>query len=322
MRRLLHLKSLLNSSLKMDLDQYDAIHFHSTLDLWLLRDVLESYKGIVLLTSHSPVPAFQELEDYCSTFFEKNWFRKQREKFIDIDRLAFTRADYVVFPTPGAMDAYYNHWPDFKEIIAKKEVQFIETGIAPRQSLLKKDEVLIKLGLKHDDFIISFAGRHNLIKGYDLLKQLAVRLFDEDDKIKVIAAGNERPLTRLEHPFWKEIGFTKDPYSYMAASDVLIVPNRETYFDLVVLEGLSLGKIVLTSNTGGNRYFKDNGVPGVYLFNSLDEAHQIINKIKSMSPKERKLIADANLEYYRKYLTIESFFNSYWNFLSKIGVVK
>lgn len=322
LHRLLHFRNLLTSSLEINLNEYEAVHFHSTLDMWLLREVLQSYKGEVILTSHSPVPAFEEHESYCTTSIEKCWFRSQHKKLVNIDRFAFSRANYIVFPTEGAMDGYYNHWSDFKEIIADKPVKFIETGISPREGRVNRKDVLSELGLSDEDFIISFAGRHNTIKGYDLLKKLANELFKTDSQIKVIAAGNESPLTRLEHPSWKEIGFTNDPYSYISASDVLIVPNRETYFDLVILEGLSLGKIVLTSNTGGNRYFKDNDVPGVFLFNSLEEAQQLIYKIKSLSPNERKNLADANLEYYKNHLTIECFFNSYWAFLSEIGVVR
>lgn len=321
MRRLLNLRNLLTSSSSPEFEKYDAVHFHSTLDLWLSRETLKSYKGVVILTSHSPVPAFEEFEDYCTTSYERYWFKANKERFIEIDKYAFSRSDLVIFPTEGAMDAYYNHWPEFENLIRDKQVSFLTTGITPRFAQLSKAQVLKKLNLTRNDFLISFAGRHNFVKGYDLLKDLAGELFKIDDQIKIVVAGNETPLKRLDHPSWIEVGFTKDPYSYIAASDILIVPNRETYFDLVVLEGLSLGKIVLTSNTGGNRYFRKNKVSGVFLYDTLNQAAQIIRKIKSMPINERASLGKENFHFYEKYLTSQTFFDSYWELLSKIKVV-
>lgn len=315
-------KLLLSTSPSPELEKYDAVHFHSTLDLWLSRNALKNYKGVVILTSHSPVPSFEEMEEYCTTAYEKFWFRVNRERFIEIDRFAFSRSDYVIFPTEGAMDAYYSHWPEFKSVIKDKQVCFITTGISPRFAQLSRPQIIQKLGLATNDFLISYAGRHNYVKGYDLLKILAKSLFEIDGKIKVIAAGTEQPLKRLDHPSWLEIGFTKDPYSYIAASDILIVPNRETYFDLVILEGLSLGKIILASNVGGNKYFCNNDVPGVFLYDSLDEAKRIIKKLKEMPLNERDELGRKNFDFYNKHLTLTCFFDSYLAFLYKIGVMK
>ena len=322
-RRLQNVRRMLSStSLFRDFQNFDAIHFHSTLDLWLSREALQNYKGKVILTSHSPVPAFEEFEDYCTTDYEKKWFKANRERFVEIDRFAFSLADYVIFPTEGAMDAYFSHWSEFRNIIENKQVHYIATGISPRNAKLSRSQVLQELGLNSDSFLISFVGRHNHVKGYDLLRELAKDLFKADEQIKVVVAGNESPLRRLDHPSWTEIGFTRDPYSYIAASDILIVPNRETYFDLVVLEGLSLGKIILASNTGGNRYFSNNNVPGVFLFNSLEEAKQIIRKIKNMPICERYRLEKENLEFYNEHLTSKVFVDSYLNYLHKIGSIK
>jgi glycosyltransferase involved in cell wall biosynthesis len=315
-------KLLLSSSPNTEFEKYDAVHFHSTLDLWLSRDALKNYKGVVILTSHSPVPLFEELEDCCTTAYERFWFKANKRRLVEIDRFAFSRSDYVIFPTEGAMDAYYSHWPEFKSVIKDKQVCFITTGISPRFAQLSRSQIIQKLGLATDDFLISYAGRHNYVKGYDLLKNLAKSLFEIDGKIKVIAAGTEQPLKRLDHPSWLEVGFTKDPYSYIAASDLLIVPNRETYFDLVILEGLSLGKIILASNVGGNKYFCDNDVPGVFLYGSLDEAKQIIKKLKEMPLSERAELGRKNFDFYNKHLTLTCFFDSYLSFLNKIGVMK
>ena len=63
---------------------------------------------------------------------------------------------------------------------------------------------------------------------------------------------------------WIEVGWTDEPHSLTNASDCLVVPNRQTYFDLVILEGLSLGIPIVTSMTGGNKYFKKEKCGGVF----------------------------------------------------------
>ena len=47
----------------IDFNKYDIIHFHSTCSLYMVQDSLKDYKGIVLLTSHSPKAAHLEIID-------------------------------------------------------------------------------------------------------------------------------------------------------------------------------------------------------------------------------------------------------------------
>ena len=60
----------------------------------------------------------------------------------------------------------------------------------------------------------------------------------------------------LKTDHWIEVGWTNDPHSLIAASDVFVLPNHETYFDLILLEVLSLGVPVVMSRTGGNKFFE------------------------------------------------------------------
>ena len=124
-------------------------------------------------------------------------------------------------------------------------------------------------------------------------------------------AGKEAPLTRLHHDSWTEVGFTKDPYSLIAAGDVFILPNNETYFDLVFIEVLSLGKIIIASRTGGNRYYEKAGVKGVFLYDTLDEAEHLIEKIKKMPIEDRIDLERANKEFYKQNLTSRIFYENY-----------
>ena len=67
------------------MDDYDIIHFHSTQQLYLLRDELEYYKGKILLTSHSPQPLFEEYKD-AATKLELKLLKRVFMKLVNMDR--------------------------------------------------------------------------------------------------------------------------------------------------------------------------------------------------------------------------------------------
>lgn len=71
----------------------------------------------------------------------------------------------------------------------------------------------------------------------------------------------------LIHEKWIEAGWVDDPYSIINASDIFVLPNRETYFDLILLEVMSLGKPVLLPYNGGNKYFKRFLSKGLVFYN-------------------------------------------------------
>ena len=93
------------------------------------------------------------------------------------------------------------------------------------------------------------------------------------------------PICGLKNQHWIEIGWTNNPYSIIEASDLFILPNRETFFDLILLEVLSLGKNVLISWCGGNKKFADFNSEGILFFHNVDEA---LKQIKYLYTKDRK----------------------------------
>lgn len=121
---------------------------------------------------------------------------------------------------------------------------------------VEKDEILKKYNIPKESFIITYFGRHNEVKGYDTLKKLGEKILEKYKDVYFLIAGKEEPLKGLNHKRWIEVGWTKDPHSIVNVANLYILPNKETYFDLALLEVLSLGIKSLLSDTGGNLYFK------------------------------------------------------------------
>lgn len=300
-------------------DNYDIIHFHQTIDMYLERENLKNYKGVVVLQSHSPIPLGQEMYSDLSQNV-KNSIPHIIDKFEKMDKYAFERADYIVFPCIEACEPYFQTWPYFKIIFNNKKLHFryILTGITPCHFKRNRIQVLDELSIPYNSFVISYIGRHNTVKGFDLLKEIAKQFFDKNNNSYIVSAGKEEPFKRLEHPQWKEIGFTNDAHSLINASDVFLLPNRMTYFDIVMLEILSLGKIVIASRTGGNKFFENNHVPGVLLYDDIDSAVTLLEKVKSMSQQERKELGERNKNFFKQHLTVSNMYEQYISFLNTI----
>ncbi len=301
-------------------NQYDIIHFHDTRTMYLRRHELKNYTGKVVLQSHSPQPLGHELYNVipASVRFFVPFIRG---RFEEMDKYAFERADYIVFPCEDAEEPYFNDWPYYKLIHkAKKEnYRYILTGIPSCSPKRNKEEVRTELSIPISDFVVIYVGRHNEVKGYDSLKRMGSSFLGKTQNNWVICAGKEAPLTRLNHPRWIEVGWTKDAHSYISASDVFVLPNKETYFDIVMLEVLSLGKIVIASRTGGNKYFEKMGCEGVLLYDTEDEAVELLNKVKQMTKEERILLGQKNKIFYEKYHTVASMYDSYIAMLEDIS---
>ena len=295
-RALYMLKEINNENPKPDtIEEYDCIHFNSTLSMYVNRKWLDSYKGKVILTSHSPCALHREMIDQL----DKRVYRLLKSKLDSMskfDEYAFRRADAVIFPTEYSEEPYFNTWDNYKNIRDAKKNKYMASGLAARCAAKESRNVIRKkYGIPQDAFLISYVGRHNEIKGFDVLKSIGQDLIKEN--IWVIVAGKNEPIKGLENPHWIEVGWTNDPHSIMAASDLFILPNKETYFDLVLLEAISLGIPCLISNTGGNKFFKNYEKTGIMLFESIGEAEE---KIKQF----REIDFDSKCELKEKLITL------------------
>lgn len=306
----------------VDLDKYGAVHFHSTISLYKFRKDLETYSGKVILTTHCPVPAHQEVFAELPTKFEKKFYRKFYSSLDQIDEFSFQRADYIIYPCEDAEESYFKNWEKYASLHDKLKEQgkliYIPTGIEPKKVIKNRKQICEELGLQQDEIIVSYAGRHNEVKGYDLLQKIAQNLWNQGKNYQFIICGNQAPLKGLDDARWHEIGWTNDSQSYVSASDVFVLPNRETYFDIVMLEVISCGKIVIASRTGGNKYFERIGADGILLYDTLNEAADLVKRIAEMSKEQRLNLEESNRRIFRKYFTTDKYVSKYLSFLDSI----
>lgn len=315
--RLLQLKNAIRFSnldkekdpVMVDFSEYDIIHFHRTDDLYRCREQLEKYNGKIVLTSHAPCARHVELSNLLAPV-DKKIFAKKLTGLEQMDAYAFRKADYVVFPCADAEEPYFHTWNNYENVRMEEKLRYLPTGIEKCVAKKTKNEVREKYGIPQDAFVVCYVGRHNEIKGYDIVKSVGKKLLQNENNY-VMIAGKEEPLKGLNHDRWIEVGWTNDPHSIIAAADVFILPNRETYFDLIMLEVLSLGQIIVASRTGGNKYFEQFDCEGIQLYQTEKELEQKIKEIQNMSLQDRKKMMRANLDLYEKNFTVKTFAQKY-----------
>lgn len=295
---------------------YSVIHFHSTEDLYLHRKGLSSYKGKVVLSSHSPCAYHKELiarlneKDVCKR-------KPQLERLGVIDEYSFMRADWIIFPCPEAEEPYFHTWERYGEIRDASKIVYCPTGTRKCSARESRQEVRRRFGIPNHAFVISYVGRHNEIKGYSDLVGAAPHIL-ENDNVWFLIAGKEEPLKGLDHPRWIEVGWTDDPHSIVSAADIFILPNKETYFDLVLLEVLSLGQIVIAKNTGGNRYFSQFELEGIRLYDSDLDLIKHVDWLCKQSPSDQAKWRRENQALFEAHFTCRAFAERYARLMSHI----
>lgn len=299
-----------------ELHNYDVVHFHNTEDLYFNRDVLENYEGKVILTSHTPCAPYKEI---VSRLNPKDYrvFKKRIDQLEIMDQYAFERADYIIFPCKEAEEPYYHTWNKYADIRVADKYRYMATGIAGCTAKIDRTEFRKRYGIPQDAFVVSYVGRHNEIKGYGDLKVIGEQLL-KNENVYFLVAGAEEPMKGLEHQRWVEIGWTDDPHSVIAASDVFVLPNRETYFDLILLEVISLGIPMVLSSTGGNKYFQKYGLRGMKFYSSTRDAVERIKEYQVMEKQERMEVGLELKELFLNDFSVTVFAKNYVDILREI----
>ncbi|MDN0055083.1 glycosyltransferase family 4 protein [Collinsella ihumii] len=313
-RRLINLLDV-KADLPVDLNQYQGVHFHSTEDLYLSREALKSYGGTVLLTSHSPCVYHKELIMRLDRR-DANRNADRLKQLEYLDEYAFNRADYVIFPCKEAEEPYFHTWEKYSAVRRETKLRYIPTGIQGCIAKIARQEIRERYCIPQDAFVMSYVGRHNEIKGYDRLTNTIPEILDKSGAWMLVA-GRQGPLYPPHHDRWIEIGWTDDPYSLVAASDLFILPNRETFFDLVMLEVLSLGVPILASRTGGNKFFEKFGSRGISLFGDEKGLARAIEEFLSMGKDAHFDASNDNKRLFESEFTCSKFAERYCNLIEE-----
>ena len=268
----------------LDKYKFKTITTHIVDDTIFIRKYIESrrIKSILLQMSHSPQPPSQEIYEHLVACGDTNAEKiYEQQKKLEYD--AFSSADMYIFPSPESVECYDKPLKYFNQLTKTRQIKYVRTGCRPLQTEKTRDEMREFYNIK-TPFVITYIGRHNKIKGYDVLQNIAKEILKKRDDVTFLIGGRPGEIPALQHSRWIELGQI-NPAEVLVASDLFILPNRQTYFDLILLEVLSAGIPVIASNTGGNKtVFSDTGVITLYN-NEKDCVKKILKTLDSFSDK-------------------------------------
>lgn len=299
--------------------RFDVLHCHSTLHALmghnsLTRLGLRSTTSLVL-TSHSPErPADERVAVFTGYGLLSLMVPRLKARLEAIDVRAVEVVDHLIFPCENSRKIYETFWPGFEKLVGQKPVSYLMTGIV---DIGEPPDFALDSGRTENRPLICYAGRHNRVKGYDLLVDAALPLVSAGD-ITVVVAGHAGPISAPEHPNWIEVGWTNKVHSLIKTCDVFVLPNRNTYFDLVAIEVMALGRPIIATDTGGNKTLAKLS-EGVLLCEPTPES--IRGRIEEIAgdPARMAALGAANRSAFLDYLTANKFAANYESIMTSIA---
>jgi glycosyltransferase involved in cell wall biosynthesis len=302
---------------KDSISEFTIVHCHSCEDVWYLRKFLK-FKGEIILTSHRPEPLADERITGIQLSNQENKKFKLLRLFLNyIEKFGYKKSNFFIFPSPGA-HSIYTTFPGFMKYSINKKVYYVYTGVENKYIDRSITRIKEDFGLPLNNRVITYIGRHNYIKGYDMLKDSIDEIISDD--FVMVCAGANNLITSPKHEQWYELGLIKNVNELISISDFVVIPNRNTYFDLIIIEVLSQGKIVLTSNTGGNIDLANNS-KGVVLFEkgSIKSLKEKIKEVKSYDVTVKNDLENQNFNFYNEYCSLEKFAINYIKIIDLIA---
>lgn len=300
---------------KLDLNQFDIIHFHISYHLYNARKLLKDYKGKVVLTTHSPQPLSHEV---LASYPRFSVIRRLLLRFLENTELKnWNRADYMMFPVKGAIEPYFVN-SKMKLFLEQNMSKLIYCPTSIVKTYIEPDKAWLcnLLSIPSDSIIVTYVGRHNIVKGYDQLVKLGEIILKKHRNVYFVCAGNTSEIEYPKDEHWIELGWIDYGSKLIASSDLFVLPNKETYFDIITLEVLRSGTPIMMSMTGGNKHFlsyKKEERQGIlfYEYGDIDNELLLIENFIFSDNLEKDKMRNSNLELFNKHFTSESYLKRY-----------
>ncbi len=172
-------------------------------------------------------------------YFHNDPLSMRGSKSISERLYLLNKVDKIIFVSKWVQKRFFEG-VDYK-LINKTEVVY--PSIHKSKKLYKKNKS------------ITFVGKLNESKGYDIYKDAIIKILDEFKDWEAFSIGDEkrsRPI--IDHPRHHELGFLKHKkvLSFLSKSEIAVVPSRwEEPFGRTALESSSRACATIISNRGG-----------------------------------------------------------------------
>ena len=171
-------------------------------------------------------------------YFHNDPLSMNGSKAISERLLILKNVDKIIFVSEWVKNRFFLDLD--KKLLIKAEVIYPSVN---KQPIIKKQN------------IITFIGRLNYSKGYDIFSKAIIKILDEFPTWKAVSVGDEdRRSIYINHNNHNELGFLshKKTINILNKSQISVVPSRwEEPFGRTALEASSCGCATIISNRGG-----------------------------------------------------------------------
>lgn len=295
---------------------YKALHVHRPWELIAVwRFLQDSGSSLpLILTIHNPIRPSDEFFPQHEALHGREAAEQWREAFRVIEDLAMCIPDALILPAPEAVSAHLATWPAFADLYDRKPVGFVPTGTAAPALAYETSAIRSVLGIPDTAVVVSYVGRKIPVKGFDLFAAAAQQMLSKHSEVFVLTAGmgpGAVPATDR----WINLGWSRTAGDVLNASDLIVAPNRETYFDLGIIEALALGKYVITTRTGGNIALAKLVPSLVTTEPDIGSVAGAISAAVTAGSDVRERVGRSNRTSYAESLTLEKFGAGYLEIL-------
>ena len=147
---------------------------------------------------------------------------------------------------------FNSHWSRERFFI---DLKLNNKEINLKTHIIHQSSSRVKINFKKKENIISFVGKLNKAKGYDLFGEAIVKILEKHKDWKAVVFGDEhREKLKFTHQNMKIFGFRKhtEILKYLEKVSISIICSRwEEPFGRTSLEAASRGSAIIMSNRGG-----------------------------------------------------------------------
>nr|WP_314262444.1 glycosyltransferase [uncultured Devosia sp.] len=224
--------------LREAVDASDVVVIHGPFFLDILR-YANKKKKLTIYMPHSPVIYADEYRDTLLN----NGLKLPRASYnirYKYERDCITEASFVVFPSPGASKEYVDKF----SLKDTGKVHYLASGVTvdfqPSPDATDPDL---------DIPTVLYAGRYVDHKGFADFCQAAETAASRRLQAKFVSAG-AGPLKASKNVH--DLGWRSDIHALVQGAQLVAIPNRVAYYDLLPLECAALGKPMVMSAVGGS----------------------------------------------------------------------
>ncbi len=156
------------------------------------------------------------------------------------------RASVIVLPNRHCLEIYH-------DLVADKDVVFFPSGSA-------RPSDVTRISLDPSIIHFLFIGRRTAIKGFDLVLDAFRKAWTIKKDIRLVVCGGGE---RLKYPGIVDVGYTDRIHDWISSVNLVVNANRQSYFDLSVMEALSIGTPIALTPTQGHKEILEERSSGV-----------------------------------------------------------